>query len=118
MKAIKAIALPVIAAILLGVSTSSSAAGHTAAQLEEAGWLCFPVPIGGNAWIHCLRPLLLGNPSVPVKVFSDDGMKFLGTELLMRYDIYSGQPCPQDNLNQWDFLGEPPYFACHRFETH
>jgi len=90
-------------------------AGHTAAQLEDAGYACFPS--GPAEWIHCLRLEKFGNPSVPVKVFSADGGEFLGTELLLRVDIYSGQSCPQDGLDVWDFLGDPPYFACHHFHT-
>jgi hypothetical protein len=87
--------------------------GHTADQLKK--YFCFNA--GPSNWKHCLNPRLLGNPSVSVKVFSEDGSQFLGTEQLIRYDIYSGQPCPQDGLDQWDFLGDPPYFACHHFHT-
>ena len=68
-------------------------------------------------WIHCLRAEKFGYPSVPVKVFDEDGIEFLGTEQLLRYDVYKGQPCPQDDLEEWDFLGEPPYYACHHYET-
>jgi len=94
---------------------SSAQAGQTADKLVKAGYFCFNA--GPANWTHCLNPRLLGNPAVSVKVFSEDGRQFLGTEQLMRYDIYSGQPCPQDGLNQWDFLGDPPYFACHHFHT-
>ena len=63
----------------------------------------------------------MGNRSVPVKVFDAAGTTFLGTELLLHEDVYAGQPCPQDDLDEWgvwdlwDF--EEPYFACHHFLT-
>ena len=101
--------------VMAAGSSGVAAAGHTASQMEQAGYFCFNA--GPANWTHCLNPGLLGNPAVSVKVFSEDGSEFLGTEQLMRYDIYSGQPCPQDDLNQWDFLVEPPYFACHHFHT-
>jgi hypothetical protein len=104
-----------LAAIILFAGGGNAQAGHTAEQMANAGYFCFNA--GPANWTHCLNPRLLGNPAVSVKVFSEDGSEFLGTEQLMRYDIYSGQPCPQDDLNQWDFLGEPPYFACHHFHT-
>ena len=88
-----------VALVTVMSSTSVSAArpGHTASQMLDAGYICFPA--GPANWTHCLNPRLLGNPAVSVKVFSVDGSEFLGTEQLMRYDIYSGQPCPQDDLN-------------------
>lgn len=109
------ISLVLASILLIGSFAGNSAAqeSHTADQLKN--FLCFNT--GPSNWMHCLNPLLLGNPSVSVKVFSEDGSQFLGTEQLIRYDIYSGQPCPQDGLDQWEFLGDPPYFACHHFHT-
>ena len=93
------------------------AGGHTATQMEEAGFTCFPAgPIITN-WTHCLDLDKFGTPVVPVKVFSEDGIEFLGTELLLREDIYSGQPCPQDDLDLWDPDAVPGYYACHHFST-
>ena len=84
--------------------------------LENAGYACFPA--GPNLWIHCLLERKLGQRSIPVKVFSDDGSEFLGTEQLLREDIYRGQqPCPQDGLDIWDPLAVDGYLACHHFET-
>ena len=104
-----------MAAVLVFATSGRAQGGHTAGQMVQAGYFCFNA--GPSNWTHCLNPLLLGNPAVQVKVFSEDGSQFLGTEQLIRYDIYSGQPCPQDGIDQWDFLGDPPYFACHHFNT-
>ncbi len=95
-------------------------AGNNAEQKARAGFFCFNG--GPNNWTHCLRAEKFGYPSVPVKVFSESGEDFLGTELLLRYDIYSGQPCSQDGGDTWHFLPDddppgPPYYACHHFGT-
>lgn len=96
---------------------AAMAGGHTADQLERAGFVCFPA--GPSNWIHCLHADKIENenPSVPVKVFSVDGSEFLGTELLLHEDIYAGQPCPQDDLNLWEPQPGIPYMACHHFLT-
>jgi hypothetical protein len=113
----KSIRIAVFATLIFIMSLVSSLAfaGVTADKLYRAGYTCFPT--GPHDWIHCLRAEKFGYPSVPVKVFDEDGIEFLGTELLLRYDIYDGQPCPQDELEEWDFLEEPPYYACHHFKT-
>jgi hypothetical protein len=46
--------------------------------------------------------------------------EFLGTELLIHVDLYHEQPCPQDELTEYEDLRETaglPYYACHHFET-
>lgn len=109
--------------LLLLAATVGYAQGHTADQLEEAGWTCFPIPIGGVVWIHCFPPAtdLSGDPpaTIQVKVFDEPGHPFLGTELLIRADLYNDQPCPQDGKDTYDDLSEEglPYFACHHFDT-
>lgn len=110
-------AVPTILISLSCLASGPVVAGHTADQLENAGFTCFPA--GPSAWIHCMDidKLLNGNPSVPVKVFSEDGGEFLGTELLLHEDIYAGQPCPQDDLNLWEPQADIPYMACHHFLT-
>ncbi len=97
-------------------ASGSSAGGVTAGRLSDAGYLCFND--GPSNWTHCILERQLGNPVIPVKVFLEDGSELLGTELLLREDIYAGQPCPQDGIDFWPFLGEDfPYFACHHFDT-
>ena len=99
---------------LLGVMSSASA-GDTAAKRENAGFFC--VNAGPSNWLHCLRLDHFGNPSVPVKVYTEDGTEFLGTELLLRPDIYAGQPCPQDDGDVWDYNADLDYMACHHYHT-
>ena len=91
------------------------AGGHKSAQMDRAGFDCFNA--GPSNFMHCLRFEHFGNPAVPVKVFSEDGNVYLGTELLLRPDIYNGQPCPQDSGDFWDFNEDAEYFACHHFHT-
>jgi hypothetical protein len=84
--------------------------------MERAGYTCFAA--GPTDWIHCMLISKFEDehPVVPVKVFSVGGMDFLGTELLLHEDTYSGQPCPEDELNLWEDTGFG-YFACHHFLT-
>ena len=110
--------IPIAIVLLTAAALSGGAAtagGLTSAQLERAGYACFPA--GPNDWTHCLLERRLGQRSVPVKVFSVDGSEFLGTEQLLRADVYRGQPCPQDGLELWDSQAVPGYFACHHFDT-
>ena len=106
-----------LAAAMLFASGASAQAGHTEAQLSNA-YTCFTD--GPSAFRHCWIASKVGNPVIPVKVFSPDGMTYLGTEQLLRDDIYAGQPCTQDGIDLWDFLdfgGGLGYFACHHFFT-
>ena len=107
-----------IAAVALVTASSLAAAGFTADKMERAGYACFNAGPESTNWMHCLKPEHLGNPAVPVKVFSEDGSQFLGTEQLLHEDVYADKPCPQDGLFDWvpseDLLG---YFACHHFHT-
>ena len=103
-------------ALFLSGASNSAIAGNTADKLERAGYACFNA--GPSDFRHCWLERHIGNPVIPIKVFSPDGSEFLGTEQLLREDIYAGQPCRQDGIDPWDFLGEDfPYFACHHFHT-
>jgi len=101
-----------LAMLLLMVTvTAAGAAGLTSTQLERAGWNCFID--GPNDWTHCIKKDPADGPSaIPVKVFSTDGSDFLGTELLIRADLYSGQPCPQEGGGGYHLLPFG-YYACH-----
>ena len=112
---IKKIMMPVAAAILIVGVSSPVSAEHTADQLADAGYYCLNA--GPSNWTHCLRLDHFGNPTVPVKVFSEDGTEFKGTELLLRPDLYAGQPCPQDGVEMWDYNEGLDYMACHHFHT-
>lgn len=75
--------------------------------------------------MHCsaARP-----PSVrfcPVLSWGTETGEFWSTELLIREGLYTGQPCPQDEVNgesgedmHVSELDTPlPYYVCHHFES-
>jgi hypothetical protein len=102
---------------MMMIVATVGAKGNTAAQLDNAGWTCFNT--GPNNWTHCWKKGPGASPStVPVKVFSEDGTDFVGTELLIRADLYNGQPCPQEGGGEYAELdfesdGTIDYYACH-----
>lgn len=113
-------------AMVMGVSAPASAGGHTASQLQKAGWACMIA--GPHNWMHCFSPAQ--GQTVPVKVFgnfgatddiADDGWApgdpFLGTELLMLASAYHGQPCATDGGESYHPVPETPFVACHHFDT-
>jgi len=123
----------IVAVILLVAAVgAASAHGNTPAHLGNAGWTCMNVP---NLGVHCFPPsidftTLADNPpaSIPVKVFhtndpTSDDAEFLGTEILIRYDIYErgnhDAPCPQEEAEHYfDLRTAPdplPYYACHHY---
>ena len=117
------LALTITAGVLAVTAAGSS--NSTMGQAQAAGWDCNPqVLIGG--YYHCAPPgkpsvadLIAGTdaPSLVLNVFHPNGT-LAGTESLLRADLYSGQPCPQDNLAVWDFLPfSGGYYACHHFDT-
>ena len=117
------IATAVVAAALVG--SAGGAGKATMAQAKAAGWDCNPeVLIVG--YFHCAPPgkpsvadMIAGTdvPSIVLRVFYNNPDRTLaGTEHLMREDLYAGQPCPQDNLAQWDLLPFG-YYACHHFDA-
>ena len=118
---IKRLFLPLAAAVLLlivGVAgVSAHGEGNSPAHLTEAGWSCENVPGLG---VHCFAPgTVFGRPTVQVKVFDTadptaEHAPYLGTELLIRDDLYAGQPCPQEGLDEW-FLLPFGYRACHHY---
>jgi hypothetical protein len=101
---------------------TAQAHGISPAQLSDHGWNCFDVPGLG---VHCQPPgdgsssatltFLYFDTSDP----NDEDAPFLGTEILVRADLYNGQPCPQEGLDEYtglDLFGGPEvdYYACHR----
>ena len=103
-----------VATMFLGLlAGTASAQGPSHEQLERAGWDCSTVVMGEP---HCVSPSAslferLGDASIPVLVFGSDGT-FRGSELLIRADLYAGQPCPQDEVLHLPF----GYVACHHYE--
>ena len=111
-------------ATALGAGMALAGGGSTMAQSQVAGWDCSPqVLIVG--YYHCAPPgkpsvldMINGNtsaPSIVLRVFNPNG-SFAGTEQLLRADLYQGQPCRQDGLDEWGLLPFG-YRACHHFDT-
>ncbi len=96
-------------------------------QARDQGWDCNPVELI-LGYYHCAPPggasvleIATGAaspPSVKLRVLHQNG-SFAGTEMLRRADLHQvDQPCPQDNLAQWDLLDLPvDYYACHHFDA-
>lgn len=90
-------------------------------RLSSHGWMCVPIPQLG---VHCFGPgAFAASASVPVLVFDTDdptnpAAPFLGTEVLIRADLYAGQPCPPEGgeytlIPASDFPVD--YMACHHY---
>jgi hypothetical protein len=119
-----------VVVLLLALSATSvlAAGSNTPAQRGTAGWLC--VVAGPHGWVHCFPPgAFASSASLPVQVFdaeepaSSEG-DFLGTEILIRDDLYRGQSCAAGHGGPYDALpsdesGLPAdYAACHHYDTH
>ena len=121
MKQIKKLKIIVVLAasllLLLALFAVVNAQGHTADQLENAGWAC--INAGPHNWVHCFPPAAQGNPAtIQVKVFDDEGNNdYLGAEILIHQDVYHGQPCMTDGGGPYEPVPETPYLACHHFAT-
>lgn len=110
-------------AILLSVAAIFGVAfshgdGHTLHQIQNAGWHC-ELAIGLE---HCTREPLEslvadGAASISVMVYDPDTHEFVVTESLIRQDLYKGQPCPQEGLDEWTLLPFG-YYACHHGSLH
>ncbi len=121
----------IITAAFLGMVATifvppASAHGVSPAQLGDAGWDC-PEVLGA---IHCAPPGGLARvfsgeaETMSFLVFRTSDAEFLGTELIVRADLFRGQPCPTDPpsgqytyLNQPDLLPGLDYWACHRYNS-
>lgn len=109
------------------VVAGSAWANNSRLTLDQAiasGWGCEPlILIGGH--FHCSPPgkqsvveIIAGtaDSSSIVHTVFDAGGQFAGTELLIRADLFAGQPCPTDVwLPVPPWLPEPTYYACHHF---
>jgi hypothetical protein len=126
------IATAALAAALAGGATlatagPASADGVTPAQLTAAGWKCIH-PLLFPALVLCAPhgtglPPLPGTPafadrlpSYELLVFESATGAFLGTELLLRPDIYQqGQPpCPQQPGGQFLYNPRNDTWFCNR----
>jgi hypothetical protein len=126
------IAAATLAAALAGGTTLATAApavadGVTPAQLTAAGWTCIH-PLRFPTLVLCAPPgtglpPLPGTPgfadrlpSYEFLVFESATGAFLGTELLLRPDIYQqGQPpCPQQPGGQFLYNPRNDTWFCNR----
>ncbi len=114
-----------IAALLALPAQQTIAGGNTPAQLTKAHWDCITPAPGDN--IHCAPPGGLDRvvsheaETMTFKVFHKDTEEYLGTELIVRDDVYNRRPCPTDPPSgQYTYL-KPllglDYWACHRYNS-
>ncbi|HEX4746698.1 MAG TPA: hypothetical protein VFU99_07430 [Gaiellaceae bacterium] len=120
--------LPLVLAVAAAGTALGGGNGSTMAHAQATGWDCRSQIGAIGGYYHCAPPgkpsvwnLIAGDTdaaSVELRVFNLDG-SFAGIESLIRADLYGGQPCPQDNLDEWALLELPgaDYRACHRFDT-
>ncbi|HJR96157.1 MAG TPA: hypothetical protein VJ807_12055 [Gaiellaceae bacterium] len=135
---------------LVGLATGLAAAGVQAkgvspAQLQRAGWSCVN-PAGAfpaNPNVHCFPPGQLGGviagtaATALLLTFETPDVNaeeapLLGTERMIRADLFHNQPCPTDPpggppgaatsppLYQWSYLGPRfgwDYYICHAFDS-
>jgi hypothetical protein len=127
--------LPIL--VVLGILaivpvSTASAGGPSPAQLQRAGWTCILPPPDFNPNVHCLpADQLAGVASGEARVVislafrtSDldaTSAELLGTERMIRADLFAGQPCPTDGPGYeyswlyprfgWD------YYICHTFDS-
>jgi hypothetical protein len=114
------------AVAVVGTAAGGASSGNpnrTLAQAMANGWDCTPLILLGGHY-HCSPPgrpsvadIIAGTdePSIVHQVFLPDG-SFAGTELLIRADLYAGQPCPTDQWLPVPPVGPVQYYACHHFE--
>ena len=105
--------LAAVFAFALATTGAASATGPDMAKLEGAGWHC--ALIAGD--YHCLNPAETppaSGPTATLLVFDYPSGAFLGTERLMRLDLWQRgtPPCPQDMLLFLPF----GYVACHHYD--
>jgi hypothetical protein len=119
----------IIVALLGAVTTvaipAASAQGVSPAELEKANWTCI-IPLPGDN-IHCAPPGGLERvvsaeaETMTFLVFRTGDETFLGTEFIIRADLFKGQPCPTDPpsgqyTHLLPLLGLD-YWACHRYDS-
>jgi hypothetical protein len=112
------LALGVAVVAFRTTATAASAGGMTAAQLQAQGGTCVLVP--SENLLHCRNPGSAPLPAGPTQldflVFDASGGTFLGTEHLIRADLYQDQPCNGTPSGLYELIPRGPgYRACHHF---
>jgi hypothetical protein len=109
----------VAAALLAGTSVSDAVAGSlTWQQLQDAGWTCFPAPVGPPG-IVCFNPGVgrpfPGNPdpasSYNALFFGPTSGELLYGVHFIRADLYHGQLCQRE---PYFFAAPIGYYECIR----
>ena len=118
----------IIAGLVTALATvaipAASAQGVSPAELERASWTCI-IPPGDN--IHCAPPgglervLSAEAETMTFLVFQTGDETFLGTEFIIRADLFNPRPCPTDPPSReythlLPLLGLD-YWACHRYDS-
>ena len=108
----------------LGPSQSKLAAegaGQSPQELEARGWDCRPSPVNPIR-VSCshpnqLHPILLPGPPPPpdrpasITLLLFDNGAFVGTDVLIRADLYHGQPC-RSTGGDYRFIARIGYYEC------
>jgi hypothetical protein len=122
----------VLGALAVLQVSAVSAQGVSPAQLQRAGWSCLLPPPEFNPNVHCAPPgqlegVISGEAKVAMFVAfgtSDvdaTNAPLLGTERMIRADLFHGQLCPTDPPSfeySWLFprFGWD-YYICHTFDS-
>jgi hypothetical protein len=134
-----------LGAVAVTTATAAQANGVSPAKLQRAGWSCvnpaFAFPANPN--VHCFPPgqlegVIAGTaPTALLLTFATPDVNaaeapLLGTERMIRADLFHNQPCPTDPpggppgaassppLYQWSYLGPRfgwDYYICHTFDS-
>jgi hypothetical protein len=114
--AILAAAALAAAGVAALAANAGAAGGLTVAALEQRGWSCLPPAATPENVYHCATPGQ-NSTALNVLVFDAAGTSFLGTEHLIRADLYHGQPCRGTPEGTYQFVPiGPGYRACHHFD--
>jgi hypothetical protein len=121
-----------VASVSILPSAAALGQGLGPGRLDAAGWDCFLPPLDFNPNVHCAPPgqldrIVSGEARAAMFVafattdLSASSAPYLGTERLIRADLFHGQPCPTDPPSYqysslmprfgWD------YYICHTFDS-
>ena len=101
-------------------AVTTQAAGLSAEDLAARGWDCRPAPIPNR--VGCSAPNQQHPASIPgppppderpaaINLFVFDSGVFIGTNLLIRSDLYNGQPC-RSTAGLYRFIPRIGYYEC------
>jgi hypothetical protein len=138
------IVVALAAVVATSAAATASAGGVNPWQLQQAGWSCVnpAAAFPANPNVHCFPPgqlegVLAGTAaSALLLTFATSDVSaqeatLLGTERMIRADLFHGQPCPTDPPGlpgaetsppryEWSYLGPRfgwDYYICHMFDS-